>query len=83
MVVANKQVAQLLKDLHINNPIIGHAYLVDGRGRIRWMANSAPSSDELATLSRAVHELQTVQPPEKKTGGVGGGQGGGKKKRRR
>ena len=52
--VVTDGVDEFMKAMHVTNTIIGHAFLVDGRGRIRWKANGMPTHDEIVALNEGL-----------------------------
>lgn len=56
---------------HVTNSIIGHAYLVDGRGKIRWKANGQPTHDEIVALNGGLVAALPKSPNQVGSGGGG------------
>lgn len=50
--------------LSLGNIMVGYVYLLDRKGRIRWMAHGAPSDAEIGHLVGAARDLakQDTQP---------------------
>ena len=50
-------VEQLKQTLAIGNTIVGHVYLLDSDGRVRWRAHAAPTDRELKALIKCTRQL--------------------------
>lgn len=50
-------VDELKQSLAIGNTIVGHVYLLDNRGLIRWRAHASPTEKELDTLVKFTRQL--------------------------
>ncbi|KNC72922.1 hypothetical protein SARC_14516 [Sphaeroforma arctica JP610] len=55
--VSNANTDVIVEQLDISNPLFGYAYLVDGRGRIRWRAHGTPAGEELVILKDLTEKL--------------------------
>ena len=51
------KIKDLMKTIAVGNSIVGHAYLLDGSGNIRWRATATPTQRELLTLFKCTKQL--------------------------
>jgi len=76
--VVTDGVEEFMKTMGVTNTIIGHAYLVDGRGRIRWKANGEATHEEIVALNDGL--VAALPKPTHQVGGSGGSGGSGKRR---
>ena len=50
-------VEQFKQTLAIGNTIVGHVYLLDSDGHVRWRAHAAPKDRELKALIKCTRQL--------------------------
>lgn len=48
---------ELMQALEVGNTIVGHVYLVDNEGLIRWRAHAVPTVQETNTLLKCSQQL--------------------------
>lgn len=53
----SESVESVRRELDIGNSIVGHAYLVDERGRVRWRAHGTPNDTEIRAMIKCTKEL--------------------------
>ena len=49
---------KLCDDLRITNKLIGHAFLVDVKGRVRWHGCGNAEEEEVVSLLRCTRDLE-------------------------
>ncbi|MCG8620541.1 MAG: mitochondrial ATPase complex subunit ATP10 [Proteobacteria bacterium] len=49
----------------LKNRIVGHAYLVDGKGYIRWRATALPTQRELQTMIKCTKQLMAEKKKQR------------------
>jgi len=47
--------------LHVTNKLVGHVFLVDGAGRVRWHGCGEASEEEVGSLLGLVDSLKSQQ----------------------
>ena len=52
--------------MDVSNTIVGHAYLVDKEGRVRWRAVATPTQAEVASMLKCTKELLEEKDSQKK-----------------
>lgn len=57
MVCIGKMASELRKVLDVQNSIVGHAYLLDREGLVRWTAHATPTQSELHAMTKCTKDL--------------------------
>ena len=53
----DRSAQEVMKALGVGNIIVGHAYLVDEKGLIRWRAHATPTAQETRALLKCSKQL--------------------------
>lgn len=51
------KVKELIKRIALGNSIVGHAYVLDSSGRIRWRGTATPTQRELQAMLKCTKQL--------------------------
>ena len=53
----DREVSDLREAIDLHNSIVGHAYLLDKKGLIRWRAHATPTASEIQIMLKCSRQL--------------------------